>query len=229
MELTLCTPFPRYVPPLYCHGAALVHFDFLSSHDLVIWTDCFVSLPFDKEDFGVLAKCSLCCTKNILFSLTGPLWLSFELKPAPFCKLSAGLDSTKTSATSLPSPLLILLFCSCYIFLSSAFHFISHSLADLVETILFLIFLFYPATMGLRASFLPGNTTASERLHKMRCWSHLQSYEISLFLPLISNLFFSRIDIYCFIKILSHIDPLSIHLETCAFSSRLLCPVSSSL
>ena len=43
------------------------------------------------------------------------------------------------------------------------------------------------------------------------------------------SLLFLGLDAYCFIKILCHTDSIYLHRETCAPSSRSLCPLSSTL
>ena len=64
-------------PSISCQDAALVHLDSLPSHDLVIWTDGSVPLPFDKGGIGVVAKCSLCGTKATISFSSGPVCCSF--------------------------------------------------------------------------------------------------------------------------------------------------------
>ena len=88
-------PCYRFDPPLSRQGAALAHFDSIPPYDLVLCTDGSVPFPFGKGGSGVLATCSLCGTEAILSFLTSPISSVFPLKPAPFCKLFAGLCRTK--------------------------------------------------------------------------------------------------------------------------------------
>ena len=101
VESTLSSSCSCSDPPLSCQGAAFAHFDSLSPHDLVLWSDGSVPSALSKGGSGVLAKCSLCGTEATLSLLAGPVCSSSSLDPAPFCKLFAGLSSTNKSATSL--------------------------------------------------------------------------------------------------------------------------------
>ena len=101
-ELNLSTPFSHFDPPLSGQGAALSHLDNVPPHNLVIWTDG--SVPFGEGSSGVIANydcCSLCGPKTILSFAACPVCSDFLLKPASFCKLSAGLGNTNKSATTL--------------------------------------------------------------------------------------------------------------------------------
>ena len=80
--------------PLSRQDLALAHLDSLPPYDLVLWTDSFVLFLFGKGSSGVFAN-SLCGTQQAQYAQV------FLLKPAPFCKLFAGLGSTNKSATSL--------------------------------------------------------------------------------------------------------------------------------
>ena len=76
--------------PLSCQGAALAHLDSFPSDDL-IWTDGSVHLSFGKGGFAA-------------FPFQQAQFVQiFPLKPAPFCKVFAGLGSTNKSAISLLS------------------------------------------------------------------------------------------------------------------------------
>ena len=75
---TLSTPCSRSDPTLSRQGAALAHLDFLSLHDLVLWTDGCVPFPFGKGGSGVLASCSLCGTEATLSFSAGPVCSSFS-------------------------------------------------------------------------------------------------------------------------------------------------------
>ena len=66
VETTLSTPCSRSDPPHSRQGAVLAHLDSLPTHDLVLWTDGSVPLPFGKGGCGVLANCSLCGTEATL-------------------------------------------------------------------------------------------------------------------------------------------------------------------
>ena len=78
VESTLSTPCSRSDPPLSCQGAALAHLDSLSPHDLVLWIDGSVAVPFGKGGSGVLANCSLCGTEATLSFWAGPVCSSFS-------------------------------------------------------------------------------------------------------------------------------------------------------
>ena len=101
VESTLSSPCPRSDSPLSGQGAAVAQLDSLLPHDLVIRTDGSVPFLFSKGGFGVLANCSLYGTEATLSFLAGLVYSSFLLKPAPFCKLFAGLGSTNKSAIPL--------------------------------------------------------------------------------------------------------------------------------
>ena len=96
------------------------------------------------------------------------------LKPAPSCKLFAGLCSTNMPATSL-------LLSDFRFVLSSIFLFTSTSLIDLAETV-FCLLLFYQAAMDPRTLFSPGK-------RRGRCASQTGSVTPALSNPLWS--FFS--------------------------------------
>ena len=78
VESTLISPCSRSDPPLSRLGAALAHLDSLPPHDLVLWTDGFVSFSFGKGGSGVLANCSLCGTEAHLSFSAGPVCSSFS-------------------------------------------------------------------------------------------------------------------------------------------------------
>ena len=101
VESTLPTPCSRSEPPLSHQGAALAHLDSLLPHDLVFWIDGYVPFSFGKGGSCVLANCSLCGTEATLSFSEGPDAPVFPLKPAPFCKLFAGLSSTNKPAIFL--------------------------------------------------------------------------------------------------------------------------------
>ena len=78
VESTLSSPCSRSLPFLSRQGAALAHLDFLPSHDLVLWTDDSVPVPFGKGGSGVLANCSLCGTEATLSFSAGPVCSNFS-------------------------------------------------------------------------------------------------------------------------------------------------------
>ena len=84
VESTLPTPCSRSDPPFSHQGAALAHFDSLPPHDLVLWTDGSVRLPFGKGGSGVLANCSRCGTEATRSFSAGPVCSSF---PAEACAI----------------------------------------------------------------------------------------------------------------------------------------------
>ena len=99
VELTLSSPCSCADLSLSRHGAALAGLYSVRSDALVIWSDSYVS--FGKGDSGVLANCSLCALRPLFPFRQAQLVQVFPLKPAPLCKLSAGLSNTDKYATSL--------------------------------------------------------------------------------------------------------------------------------
>ena len=99
VESTFSTPCSRSDPPLSRQGSALAHLDSLLPHDLALWTDGSVlfakaALPYLPTAFSTALR--------PLFPFQQAQYVQvFPLKPAPFCTLFAGLDSTNKSATSL--------------------------------------------------------------------------------------------------------------------------------
>ena len=77
MKSTLSSPCSRSDLPLSRQGAALAHLDSLP-HNLVLWTDGSVPVPFGKSGSGVLANCSLCGTEATLSFSAGPVCSSFS-------------------------------------------------------------------------------------------------------------------------------------------------------
>ena len=115
--LLACPPFPTWNLlsfnvkstlssdlSLSCQGAALAHLD---SFPLTIWYSGLTALFL-----FLLAKAALAYFPTAFTVALRPLFPSpqaqytqvFLLKPAPFCKLFAGLGSTNKSATSLRLP-----------------------------------------------------------------------------------------------------------------------------
>ena len=78
VESTLASPCSPSDLPLSRSGAALAHLEFLSPHNLVLWTDGCVPFPFGKSGSGVLANCSLCSTEATLSFSVGPVCSSFS-------------------------------------------------------------------------------------------------------------------------------------------------------
>ena len=107
------------------------------------------------------------------------------LKPAPFCKLFAGLGSTNKSATSL------LLLSDSRSVLSSIFPSTSISLAVLVGTV-FSLLLFYQANGSPDTRFSQGTKRLMSWPDGERYLRPPQSLVVSLVLSLVSTLFFSR-------------------------------------
>ena len=106
VKSTLFSSCYRSDAPLSRHGVALAHLSLSpisQCGDMDRWL-CSAPFPFGKGGFGVIAiaDCYPCGTEATLSFSAGPLCSSFPLKPAPFCKLSAGLGSTNKSAISLP-------------------------------------------------------------------------------------------------------------------------------
>ena len=66
----------------------------------MLWTDGSVPFLFGKGDSGVLANCCRCGTEAPSFQHAHYAQV-LSLKPAPFCKLFAGLGCTNKSATCL--------------------------------------------------------------------------------------------------------------------------------
>ena len=101
LEFTLSSPCSRSNLPFARQGAALAHLDFLP---LSIWYSELTALFF-----FLLARAALAYLPTGFSMALRPLFPSqqaqyaqvFPLKPAPFCTLFAGLDSTNKSAISL--------------------------------------------------------------------------------------------------------------------------------
>ena len=148
VELILSYRCSCFDPPFSRQCAALFQLSSLPPQDLVIWTNRSVLYPIDKEGSGVLANCSLCVAKATLFSFGRPNVSIFSCKNLCHFASSSLVSTAPTKRPPFfPSPLRFLL-CPWYAFLSSVLHFMSHSLAYLAETIVSLLFLYHPATMG---------------------------------------------------------------------------------
>ena len=121
----------------FCSAAALLYFSDTdcSFYNLVLWIDGSVPFSFGKGGSGVL--------QQVQYAQV------FHLKPAPFCKLFAGLVSTIKPTTSL------LLLSYSRSVLSSIFS-LPQSLAGAVFSLLLL----YQATMGPWILVSPGRRLA---------------------------------------------------------------------
>ena len=180
VELTLSSACSRSEP-------SLAHLDSLPSHDLVFWTDGSVLFPFDKDGSGVLANCSLRGAEAILSFSAGPARSSFC---AETCAILQALryyrQHQQTSYFSSPlrrlslCPLLHLSFC---LKLSST-----------------------SGSNYLRSSCVLSGYNGSQNTHfswkttqllswsgGLQCFCLLHFLVVSLLLPLVSTLFFSRI------------------------------------
>ena len=125
VESTLSTPCSRSDPLLSHQGAALAHLDSLPPHDLVLWTDGSVPLLLVRAAPAFLPTAFSVALRPLIPFRQAQYVPVFPLKPAPFCRLFAGLGSTNKSAifllfssyltlvlSSPPCPLLHL---SCYL------------------------------------------------------------------------------------------------------------------
>ena len=115
-----------------CQGAAINHFDSLSPHHLVIWTDGLFFL-LAKETPAFLPAASFVALRSPFSILQAQGNQTFLLQLAPFCKLFVGLGSTDKTATSFR-----LLLYPCYAFFSFVIPRL-HTLTYLAETPFFLL------------------------------------------------------------------------------------------
>ena len=187
----------RSDPPFSRQGTALAHLDSLS---LTIWCSGLTVLFLFLLAKVALANCSLCGIEVTLFFSADRVCSSSLLKPAPFCKLFAGLGTTNKSAISLlfpyyltlvlSSPPYPLLHLSFYLYLSGS----NFLLSPLVPQ-------GYNGFPG--HSFLLGNDTADELARRVAL---LAPSAISCSLsPLISRihfLSFLEVKANCLIEIL---------------------------
>ena len=101
VESTLSTPCSRSDPPHSRQGAALAHLDYLPLHDLLLWTDGSVPFLLVRAAPAFLPT-AISVAPRPLFPFHQAQYVQvFPLKPAPFCTLFAGLDSTIKSAIFL--------------------------------------------------------------------------------------------------------------------------------
>ena len=130
LPLLLGTCLPSlWIPPLLLHsdpplsrqGMALAHLNSLPPHDLVLWTDGSIPIPFGKGGLAYLPTAFFVALRPLLFFRQAQYVQVFPLKPAPSCKLFAGLGSTNEvchfsslsltlALSSPPCPLLRLFF-----------------------------------------------------------------------------------------------------------------------
>ena len=192
VESTLSSPCSGSDPPHSHQGAALAHLDSLPPHDLVLWTDSSVPSPFGKGSSGVLANCSLCGTEATLSFSAGPVCSSFSAEACAIlhalcwfrqhhkvCHFSSVLllsDSGSVLAI-LSSPHL-----SCYLKLCG------RSGRNCPSS--------PPVLSGYNGSpdtrFSRGTIQLMSLPEGERCLHPLQSLVVSLLLPLVSTLVFSR-------------------------------------
>ena len=107
----LSPPFPLRASALILLSVAKVRISpTLTLVSLMIWYSGLTALfSLAKSGSGVLVNLSLCSTEATLSFSASPVCpfqmaqfvQVFLMKPAPFCKLFAGLGSTNKSATSL--------------------------------------------------------------------------------------------------------------------------------
>ena len=167
--LPTCPPFTPWNPPsfsvkltlspLYALNRTLLFVAKVQLSPILQFVIWMPGCPFSFQQRWLqhTCNCSLCGIEATISYLTGPVCLSFLLKPVPFCKLFAGRSSTNQTAASLPfshTPALSLLG-----FLLPVLPSISHFLTYLAETMLFFLLFYYQATMGFGHSFLPDNDT----------------------------------------------------------------------
>ena len=76
-------PFPLHAPALIPLFLAKILLS-LALHNLVLWTDSSVVVPFGKGGSGVLANCSLCGTEATLSFSAGPVCSSLSAEACTF-------------------------------------------------------------------------------------------------------------------------------------------------
>ena len=225
--LGICLPLLWSAPsPLHAlaliflsrQGAALAHHNSLPPHDLVLWTDGPIPFPFGKGGPGVDANCYLCGTEATFSFSAGSVQVSL-LKPAPFCTLFTDIGSTNKSATSLLfSYLTLVLFSPHYPLLHLSFYlkFCGRSGWNcLLSPHVLLGYNESPDTRFSRETMRLMSWPDGERYLRP-----LQSLVVSLLLPLVSTLVFSRTE-----GVLSHRNYLT-H-RFLRFSPRNLCSLVS--
>ena len=122
LPLLWSPPFPLHAPALI--PFSLAHLDSLFSHNLVLWTNGSVSIPFGKGGFGVLANCFLCGTETTLIFSAGLVRSRFLQKLRHFaisCSTNKPAISLSFSYLTLILSLPLLLHLSFYLKLSGRF------------------------------------------------------------------------------------------------------------
>ena len=191
VESTLSSPCSRSHPPLSRQGAALAHLDSLLPHDLVLWRDG--SFPFGKGGSGVLANCSFCGTEPTLSFSAGPVCSSFS---AEACAILHALWWSRQHQQVCHFSSLLLLSDSRSV-LTTLFSYLKlcgrSGRKCLLSPSVLLDYNGSPDT-----SFSRGTTSWPDGERYLR---PPQSLVVSLLLPLVSTLLFSRT-----VSILSHLN-----------------------
>ena len=182
MELTLSSPCSHSDPPLSRQDAALAHLGSLPSHDLVIWTDGSVPFPSAKAALAFLPTAYFVALRPLFPFRKTQFVQVFLLKPAPFCNLFTGLGNTKKFAISL-----LLLSDFRFVLLRLFFYLKLSGRNCLLSPSLPLGYNGSPDT-----HFSRGTTWLISWLDGERYSCPLQSLVVSLLLPLVSTLVFSR-------------------------------------
>ena len=196
-------------PPLSRQGMALAHLNSLPPHDLVLWTDGSIPIHFGKGGLAYLPTAFFVALRPLLFFRQAQYVQVFPLKPAPSCKLFAGLGSTNEvchfsslsltlALSSPPCPLLRLFF---YVKLCGR-----SGRKCLLSP---------PVLSDHNGS---PDTHSSRETTRLISWPDeeryscpLQFYAVSLLLPLVSTLLFVRPEAYCLIEFLRHTGFLDFH------------------
>ena len=189
----------------------------------MLWTDGSVLFSFGKDGSGVLANSFLALRPPFSFQQAQYVQVSL-LKPAPFCKLFAGLSNTWKSATSL------FLLSDCGSLLATPFSPSSFLLLPLLQELSSLSSCSIRLQWVSAHSFLPGNDAADElaRRGALLVSSAIPCSLSCLIFRIHPHLFF-RLEAYCLVKILRPTGSLDFHRGTCAPLSRSLCSISSML
>ena len=204
MESTFSSSCSRSDHPLTRQGVTLAHLDSLPRRDLVLWTDGSVPFPFGKGGSGVLANCSLCGTDATLSFLAGPVSSSFSaeacaiLQALCWCRQHQQVCHFSYLILTLSSPPYPLLHLSFYLNFFGRFG----------KNCL----LFPPALSDYNGSpdtrFSRGTTRLMSWPVGERYLRPPQSLAVSLLLPLVSTLLFSRTgSVLSYRSILTHRFP----------------------
>ena len=202
MESTLSSPCFRSHPPLSCQRSTLVHFDSLPPHDLILWTDGSVpSVLWRTPTAFSVAPRPLFPFKQAQYAQVSPL------KPAPFCKLFAGLGSTNKPSTSFLSSYYLTLVLSSPLCPILRLSFYLKLCGKCGRNCLFSLIL-----SGYNVS---PDTRFSREMTRLMSWPDgeryffpLQSFVSSLLLSLVSTLVFSRTgDVLSHLNSLTHRSP----------------------